>query len=97
MKKFIKEMEKIQKEKIREFTNTWKYCTLNLLINKLEKQFNILKSLDFSKIQKNLGIFQYLKIQELNTRNISDIDKIKRILIHIANYSYFLFKRLEID
>ena len=95
MKKFINEMKKIQKEKIREYTNTWKYCSLNLLINQLEKQFNRLKCLDFVKIEYNLAELQHLNIKKLNTTNIINLDIIKRKLIHIANYSYFLFERLN--
>lgn len=95
MKEFIKEMKRIQKDKIREYTNTWKYCTLNLLIVNLEKQINRLKVIDFSKIEKNLGMLQKLNHNEFYTKDLINIDNIKRKLIHIANYSYFLFERLN--
>lgn len=95
MRKFKKEMKKILHIKNKEYSNNWKYCSLFSLFNSLDKQVNRLKSLDFQKIEKNLSFLQHLNIQEFDTKNIIDIENIKRKLVHIANFSYFIFERLN--
>lgn len=71
MKRFIKEMKKIIKEKNIEYRNTWKNCNIKYLLAKLDNQF-----------------------LKLNNRTISNKETM-RILVHISNFSYFLFERLK--
>ena len=68
MEEFTKKMEKILLEKEKIYQDTWKSCSLNILIYKLSKQIDALEKADKNRSKRiaiHISNYGYLIYQRL--------------------------------
>ena len=85
LEEFGEEMKKILEAKLPEYQDTWKTVPLGTLKHKLIKQLGGVVFYISDLLPKELA--QKVDIEHRN--------KMKRKLLHIANYCFFLYSRLK--
>jgi len=85
LEKFREEMKKILDEKLPKYQDTWKIVPLGSLKHKIVKQLGGLV----------FHISDLLPRELAQKVDIAHKNKMKRKLLHIANYCFFLYTRLK--